>query len=195
MTRYTSLPTESLTFQAPNNVENVSIEDDVFLSPTTQVNLVGNALDNELSGSHRLDGQAGNDTLIGTGDNTFVFGPGYGQDVVRMGMQVYAHSGLDQVQFLAGVAPSDLSLERQANDLVVKVSGTADELRVQSYHQSPANMVDQFLFADGTIWTSGEFESRVRTFIGVGADESFYGSEGDDTIRGMAGMTDPCQRW
>ncbi|MBS0162474.1 MAG: hypothetical protein JSR64_06570 [Nitrospira sp.] len=180
-------PTESLTFQAPNNVENVSIEDDVFLSPTTQVNLVGNALDNELSGSHRLDGQAGNDTLIGTGDNTFVFGPGYGQDVVRMGMQVYAHSGLDQVQFLAGVAPSDLSLERQANDLVVKVSGTADELRVQSYYQSPANMVDQFLFADGTIWTSGEFESRVRTFIGVGADESFYGSEGDDTIRGMAG--------
>jgi Ca2+-binding RTX toxin-like protein len=180
-------PTESITFQAPNNVENLRIEDDVYLSPTIQVNLVGNALDNELSGSHRLDGQAGNDTLIGTGDNTFMFGPGYGQDVVRMGLQVYAHTGLDQVQFLAGVAPSNLSLERQANDLVVKVNGTADELRVQSYYESPANMIDQFIFADGTIWTSGEIEGRVRTFIGVGADESFYGSTGDDTIRGMGG--------
>ena len=180
-------PTESLTFQAPDNFENVRIEDDVYLDSTVQVNLVGNALDNELSGSHRLDGQAGNDTLIGTGDNTFVFGPGYGQDVVRTGLQVYAHSGLDQVQFLQGVTPSNLSLERQANDLVVKVTGTADELRVQSYYESPANMVDQFLFADGAIWTSGEIENRVRTFIGVGADESFYGSAGDDTIRGMGG--------
>ncbi len=180
-------PAESLTFQAPDNVENVSIEDDVYLSPTIQVNVVGNALDNELSGSHRLDGQAGNDTLIGTGDNTFVFGPGYGKDVVRMGMQMYAHSGLDQVQFLEGVAPSTLSLERQGNDLVVQVNGTADELRVQSYYESPVNMVDQFVFSDGTIWTSGEIDARVRTFTGVGADESFYGSTGDDTIRGMGG--------
>ncbi|MCS6297679.1 MAG: hypothetical protein H8K09_15700 [Nitrospira sp.] len=180
-------PTESITFQAPNNVENLRIEDDVYLSPTIQVNLVGNALDNELSGSHRLDGHAGNDTLIGTGDNTFVFGPGYGQDVVRMGVQVYAHTGLDQVQFLAGVAPSNLSLERQTNDLVVKVNGTADELRLQSYYGSPANMVDQFLFADGTIWTSGEIDGRVRTFIGAGPDETFSGSTGDDTIRGMGG--------
>ncbi len=180
-------PTESITFQAPNNVENLRIEDDVYMSPTIQVNLVGNALDNELFGSHRLDGQAGNDTLIGTGDNTFVFGPGYGQDVVRMGVQVYAHTGLDQVQFLAGVTPSNLSLERQANDLVVEVNGTADELRVQSYYESSANMIDQFIFADGTIWTSGEIEGRVRTFIGISADESFYGSTGDDTIRGMGG--------
>ena len=180
-------PTESLTFQAPDNVENVSIEDDVYLSPTTQVNVVGNALDNELSGSHRLDGQAGNDVLIGTGDNTFLFGVGYGQDIVRSGMQMYAHSGLDQVQFLEGVAPTNLSLERQADDLVVKINGTADELRVQSYYESPADMVDQFLFSDGTIWTSGEIEVRVRTVVGVGADESIYGSNGDDTIRGMGG--------
>ena len=180
-------PTESLTFQASDNVENVRIEDDVYLSPTMQVHVVGNALDNELSGSHRLDGQAGNDTLIGTGDNTFVFGAGYGQDVVRMGMQVHAYSGLDQVQFLEGVAPSDLSLERQANDLVVKVIGTPDELRLQSYYESSASMVDQFIFSDGTIWTAGEIETRIRTFIGVGADESFYGSTGDDTMRGMGG--------
>lgn len=181
-------PTESLTFQAPDNVENVSIEDDVYLSPTTQVNVVGNALDNELSGSHRLDGQAGNDVLIGTGDNTFLFGVGYGQDIVRSGMQMYAHSGLDQVQFLEGVAPTNLSLERQADDLVVKINGTADELRVQSYYESPADTVDQFIFSDGTIWTSGEIEVRVRTVVGVGADESIYGSNGDDTIRGMGGM-------
>lgn len=180
-------PTESLTFQAPDNVENVRIDDDVYLGPTMQVHLVGNTLDNELSGSHRLDGQAGHDILIGTGDNTFVFGPGYGQDVVRMGLQVYDHSGLDQVEFLEGVAPSDLSLERQGHDLVVKITGTADELRVQSYYESPANMIDRFLFADGTVWTSGDIDAQVRIFLGVETDESLYGSTGDDIIRGMGG--------
>ncbi|MDR4472265.1 MAG: hypothetical protein MRJ92_06330 [Nitrospira sp.] len=144
--------------------------------------MVGNALDNELSGSHRLDGQAGNDVLIGTGDNIFLFSVGYGQDIVRSDADA-AHSGLDQVQFLEGVAPTNLSLERQADDLVVKINGTADELRVQSYYESPADTVDQFIFSDGTIWTSGEIELRVRTVVGVGADESIYGSNGDDTIR------------
>ncbi len=180
-------PTASLTFQTPNNVENVTIQDDFPLDPTMQVNMVGNALDNVLSGSHRLDGQAGNDTLIGLGDNTFVFGRGYGHDTAQTGTQWYAHTGLDQVQFLAGVAPTDLVIENHANDLVVKINGTTDQLTVESHFVSPSNKVDQFVFSDGTVWSLNDIEGRVRAFVGSEADDTFYGTLGDDIIRGLGG--------
>ena len=68
----------------------------------------------------------------------------------------------------------------------MKVTGTADELRVQSYYEISSEHGRSIpLFADGAIWTSGEIETAYEPFIGVGADESFYGSAGDDTIRGM----------
>ncbi len=179
-------PTESLTFQAPDNVENASIEGDFFLSPTTEVNLLGNALDNELCGSHRLDGQAGNDTLIGTGDNTFVFGRGYGQDTVETGRQWYAHTGLDRVEFLSGITPAELVVENHRNDLVVRVAGTADQLTVKSYFAQPSETVDQFVFADGTAWGYADIESRM-VFVGSEAAESFYGTVRDDIMRGLGG--------
>jgi len=180
-------PAGSLTFSIPDNVENVGIEDDVFLDPALQVNLVGNTLDNVLSGSHRLDGQSGNDTLIGLGDNTFVFSRGYGHDTVQTGTQWYAQTGLDQVEFVADIAPADLVLENHANDLVVKVNGTTDQLTVQSYFVSPSTTVDQFVFAGGTVWGLAEIESRVKIFVGSEADETFYGTVNDDTISGLGG--------
>ncbi|MFO0730960.1 MAG: calcium-binding protein [Nitrospiraceae bacterium] len=181
------VPTESLTFYAPENVESIRIEEDVFLDPASQVNLVGNTLDNVLSGSHRLDGQAGNDMLIGLGDNTFVFGHGYGQDTVQTGTQWYARTGLDQVEFLSDLTPADLVLENHANDLVIKINGTDDQLTVQSYFISPSTSVDQFVFANGTVWGLPEIESRVRTFVGSEASESLFGSINDDTLLGLGG--------
>ena len=180
-------PTASLAFQAPDHVENVQILDDFYLDPTQRVDVVGNVLDNQLSGPNLLDGREGNDVLVGVGDNTFVFGRGYGQDIVRMGMQMYAHTGLDQVQFLAGVAPADLVLENHANDLVVKINGTTDQLTVGSYFVSPDNKVDHFVFADGTVWSLSDIEGRVRAFVGSEGDDTFYGTLGDDTIRGLGG--------
>lgn len=180
-------PTASLTFQTPDHVENVQILDDFYLDPTQRVDVVGNALDNQLSGPNQLDGREGNDILVGVGDNTFVFGRGYGQDIVRMGMQLYAPTGLDQVQLLAGVAPADLVLENHANDLVVKINGTTDQLTVESYFVSASSTVAQFLFADGTVWSRNDIEGRVQAFDGSDADDTLYGTSGDDTIRGRGG--------
>ena len=179
-------PTESLTFQASDNVENVRIEDDRFLSPTTQVNLIGNALDNELSGSHRLDGQMGNDTLIGVGDNTFVFGRGYAQDTVETGVQWYARTGLDRVEFLSNIVPGDLIVENHGNDLVLRVTGTTDQLTVRSYFSLPGETVDELVFADGTVWEFAAIESRM-TFVGSEADDSFYGTSRDEVMQGFGG--------
>ena len=179
-------PAGALTFYAPDNVEHVRIEDDVFLDPALQVNMVGNVLDNVLSGSHRLDGQAGNDTLIGLGDNTFVFGRGYGYDTVQTGTQWYANTGLDQVEFLADITPSDFRVENHGSDLVLKINGTFDQLTVASYFISPSTTVDQFVFADGTVWSLADIESRM-IFVGSDGNDTFLGTLGDDTIRGLGG--------
>ena len=180
-------PTASLTFQAPDNIENVEIPEDFYLDPTVQVNMVGNALGNQLSGASRLDGRGGSDTLIGIGDNTFVFGRGYGYDTVQTGTQLYAHTGLDKIEFLSDIAPADLVFENHANDLVVRVNGTTDQLTVASYFVSPSGIVDQFVFTDGTMWSSNDIESRTHGFVGSMTDETFYGTSSDDTIRGLGG--------
>jgi Ca2+-binding RTX toxin-like protein len=180
-------PSASLVFQAPDQVENVQILDDFYLESTQRVDLVGNVLDNQLSGPNQLDGQGGNDILIGVGDNTFLFDRGYGQDIVRMGMQTYAHSGLDQVLFGAEIAPGDLVLENHANDLIVKVNGSTDQLTVESFFVSSSNHVDQFAFLDGSVWDLSAIESRVLTFVGSDTDDTFYGNDGDNLIRGLGG--------
>jgi Ca2+-binding RTX toxin-like protein len=181
-------PTSSLVFHTPDHVENVQIQDDLYLDPSSQVDMVGNSLDNLLSGPSRLDGRERDDTLIGIGDNTFVFGRGYGRDTVQTGTQWYAHTALDQVEFVSDIAPADLVLENHANDLVVRINGAIeDQLTVESYFVSPNDIVDQFVFADGTVWGFNDIENRVDTFIGSSADETFYGTLNDDTIRGLGG--------
>ncbi len=160
-------PTTSLTYQTPDNIENVAIQEDFSLDPTMQVNVVGNDLDNQLSGSNRLDGRGGNDILIGVGDNTFVFGRNYQHDTVQTGTQMYAGTSVDKVEFLPDIAPTDLAFENHVNDLVIKVNGTTDDLTVKSYFASPSGTVDQFLFADGTEWGFNDIESRVHTFFGA----------------------------
>ncbi len=175
------------TYVLPDNVENVEWLD-VGLEETVNLpNFVGNALDNQMTGPALLDGRTGNDVLIGTGDNTYVFGRGYGQDVVRTGAQVYAPTGLDLVQFGAGIAPADLTVENHANHLVLKINGTTDRLTVEHYFTMPTEVVDQFQFADGTVWTYDDLQARVTTYVGSEDDDTFYGSVGDDTIRGLGG--------
>ncbi len=175
------------TYVLPDHIENIEWLDLGLEETDNRPNFVGNALDNVMTGPALLDGKAGNDLLIGTADNTYVFGRGYGQDIVRTGVQGYVRTGQDQVQFLAGISPSDLIVENHANHLVLKINGTSDQLTVESYLASPADTVDQFVFADGTVWTEGDITSRVTTFVGSEGDDTFYGGFGDDTIRGLGG--------
>ncbi|MFO0773688.1 MAG: calcium-binding protein [Nitrospiraceae bacterium] len=180
-------PSASLSYVAPDNIENVEILGDWGLGESVQVDLFGNALDNQLMGSHRLDGAAGNDILIGQGDNTYVFGRGYGEDRIRTGEQWYARTGLDQVSFLEGIAPGDLALRLEAGHLVLSITGTEDRLIVESFTAGPHNGVDRFVFADGTVWTYDEAMSRVHEFIGTAQNDLLYGSEQDDVLRGLDG--------
>jgi Ca2+-binding RTX toxin-like protein len=186
-------------FVLADGVENIELHEDTF-SPGAIVDLVGNTLNNQMTGSDLLDGKQGNDTLIGQGDNSYVFGRGYGQDVIRTGTQAYdTPNFIDYIQLLAGVAPTDVTLEGLGNHLVLKIAGTSDQITVENYLIEPGlrtPTVGEIHFADGTIWGETEIASRVQIIMGTNGndnlsgfsnDNDIFGLDGNDTLTGFTG--------
>lgn len=125
----------------------------------TKLNLTGNALDNELigndadnlliglAGNDRLDGGVGNDVLIGgqgndgliggAGNDTYVFGRGDGQDVIQD-----TDEAADKVLFGRGIAPVDVILSRQADDLRLALRRTSDQVTIRDWYAGAANQVE-----------------------------------------------------
>ena len=119
--------------------------------------LYGGAGDDTLdggAGNDTLDGGAGNDRLAGGGgSDMYVFGRGYGHDTV---FNTHASAlDVDVVSFAAGVLTGDVTSRRSGSDLVLAIAGTGDDLTISGFFTSASAAVDQFRFADGTIWTSG----------------------------------------
>jgi Ca2+-binding RTX toxin-like protein len=126
----------------------------------------------------RLDGGGGHDLLCGgAGLDTYVFGLGYGHDVVR-------DDGLSIIEFGAGIALADLALRRggaTGADLIVELAGGADILTVEG--QFATGRILEFRFADGTSADWSELFPLVNTPDGG----RIYGSPEDDTLRGSIG--------
>jgi Ca2+-binding RTX toxin-like protein len=180
--RTAELPSHTLTL--PDNVENGEMLGDFAAS----MSFVGNALDNQLRGPRLLDGQSGNDLLIGEGDNVYIFGRGYGVDIIRTDVrQFYALTGQDEVQLLPGVSPGDLTLSGHANNLVLTINGTTDQLIVESYLVPPSDQIDQIQFADGTTWTYADITNRVFLLTGTSQNETLLGFNNDNDLRAMNG--------
>ncbi len=159
-------------------------------------------------GNDVLDGGAGNDTLIaGAGNNTYLFGRGDGQDLIVTYSDSTAPDKLNTLQFAAGIAPSDIVL-KQAYDtqwgaalwaLEVAIAGGTDKLSINGAFRlddmsNGYNGVQQFKFADGTVWDLATIQSKLfagtagdDTFRGTGAANTLNGSLGNDTLYGAAG--------
>ena len=79
-----------------------------------------------------LDGGAGNDRLEGNGGgDTFVYGLGYGSDVIDAFIGQVNYDQPDTVEFGAEITSSMLTLARDGDDIVIGVTGTADQLRIE----------------------------------------------------------------
>ncbi|MGD9726129.1 MAG: calcium-binding protein [Nitrospiraceae bacterium] len=180
----------SFTLTLPAGVENVELLDDV-VALDSRVDFIGNELDNRMIGPNLLDGRQGDDTLIGTGDNTYVFGRGYGQDLIKTGQQFNASpSFLDQIQLLSGITPEDVTLEGQGNNLILKIAGTTDQLAVENYLIEPGlrkPTIGQIVFDDGTVWNTTEIDSRVHLLTGTNDRDNLVGLDNDNELRGLGG--------
>ena len=136
------------------------------------------------AGDDTLEGGLGHDRLIGGhGNDTYEFGPGSGQDTIEE-----FQGNLDTIRMAPGVAPSDVVVTRNNNDLVLSLNGGADRLTVLLYFLAAPLQIERVQFADDTIWDQTFIDDLVQpTITGTGGSDSLIGTAGDDRLAGLAG--------
>lgn len=132
-------------------------------------------------GNDTLDGGSGNDQLLGDGGNdTYVFARGSESDKVNE--TNLASKSFDTLQLGADIRAQDITLYRHGEGLVVLLNGTQDQVWLGQFFVDTVNgkavdlRIEQFVFADGTIWDSATIQANV-----VAAPENvLLGSSGND---------------
>ena len=167
-------------------------------------------------GNDSLSGGNGNDTLAGGdgddylsgggGDDTYLFNQGSGHDIIE-DYDPYSRTPSlhDVVEFGRGLRPEDVSLVHTNGSLVMAFAGTADSLTVVHHFYGDSSHIEQFKFADGTVWDDTYIKARTITLgtaesetifgysgganriFGLDGDDQIYGDEGDDRIEGGRG--------
>ena len=165
--------------------------------------LYGEGGDDMLSGgagSDALDGGAGNDSLDGgaggdmlsggTGNDSYYFGRGFGHDTI------VDDEGIDAIRLAPDLTPADVRVRRDPWDLILEIRGSTDALRVTNWFTSDSAKIERAEFADGTVWTTDDLQTLVRTptedaDILIGANDLYEvinGLGGDDWIDGGYGI-------
>ena len=129
------------------------------------------------AGSDALDGGAGADTLIGgigsdvlaggSGNDLYRFSRGDGQDVIRDKDATVGNH--DRLAFGEAINPLDLVIERQANDLRVRIYDTDESVLIGS-------------------WYSAGTTNHIET-IQTGNGQTLLNTQVDQLIQAMAAFT------
>ena len=144
------------------------------------------------AGNDLIDGGTGNDMLYGgasgyqagagAGNDTYVFGRGYGQDVIS---DFDGTAGNVDTLLLSGLNPADVTIRRDATSLYVSVNGTADVLRVADWGMGAAYRIERILFADGSVMDQAAL-TQVP-YLGTNGNDNITGTADNEVMRGFAG--------
>ncbi len=154
-----------------------------------------------------MDGGTGNDSLTGhAGDDTYIFNPGGGKDVINerayyldfsYSGRIYFGGGFDTLQFGEGISPNDITLSRNAYNLIMSVNGSEDQVTLQGWGNNGGHdeslvdaRIDQVTFADSTVWTAADIWARLAGLPLTGTDgtDHLYGWSLENAIlQGLAG--------
>jgi len=198
---------------AGNDVLRGGIGNDYLGGGAGHDRLYGGAGDDKLyggAGDDVLDGGAGNDYLSGgAGSDIYVFGRGYGQDVIED--SDWRREDFNRVIFKEDVAPEDIEVKRASTndywnyDVKLSIKGTDDELIIRrQVDGSGMYGVHEVRFTNGTVWTADDlvdmiltgddgdnelkgFNGRDDVLIGGAGNDHLYGFSGDDTLIGGKG--------
>ena len=179
----TDLVQSSVTYSLGANIENLT------LTGTSAIDATGNDLANTLTGNsanNTMSGGAGNDTMIGgLGNDTYLFGRGSGQDTVN---DTDTTSGnKDTILLSSGIATTDVTVSRSGDNLVVSIVGSTDTLTILNWFvSSGANLVEQIVFANGTIWDQSVINAHL-IIGGTSGNDNLTGTTGADMMSGFAG--------
>ncbi|HEX7053194.1 MAG TPA: putative Ig domain-containing protein [Burkholderiales bacterium] len=140
------------------------------------------------AGNDLLDGGPGRDFMSGgAGDDLYVYAPGYGNDTVDEHPED-GGSGFDTVRFGEGIAPDDVSVDRDYGDLVLTIGTGDDVLLLSGWLDVAGGSVERFLFADGTVWTAGTLAPLLPPADeATEEDDALYGAFDGDVLNGLAG--------
>ena len=169
----------------------------------------GNDIITDSYGFNSIKGDDGNDTITsqgiiegGKGDDAinasdytsgdiYIFNLGDGKDTIRdygiSNALGYSGNGLDDtVKFGEGIDASAVSLARNGNDLVFKISET-DQVTIKDWFLHGFFQIENIQFADGTSWNIDTLRNMPITVVGTERDDVLYGWNGKNIINGGAG--------
>lgn len=151
------------------------------------------------AGNDDLDGGSGNDRLLGgAGADTYRFGRGSGSDYITNSDSDAVGIDADTILLGAGIIPTDLTLNRYGDDLIIRINGTDDLLQVKSYFVNDgasSSVVENLRFASGTVWNYATVKANALLVTPVAGlpltgnteSENLVGGQGNDTLNGHAG--------
>jgi Ca2+-binding RTX toxin-like protein len=207
------------TLYGGNGADTLSGEDgnDTLLGEAGGDSLSGGNGNDTLNGGadgDTLQGGAGNDILVGGSGNDILAGgvydtwngvyTGTGNDIYRFGVgggqdTIYDDDGtagnIDRIEFDAGIAPSGITVTRSGNNLVLRITGTADTLTVGNYlanNSVTTWSIEEIAFGDGTVWKPADIDAILLNggVVGTattGADSLIGNNTSADTLNGLAG--------
>lgn len=141
----------------------------------------------------RIDGGAGNDSLAGGSESdTYVFGRGSGQDTVYDSGNAFETTNTDVIEFKPDVLVSDIALDRSGTDMILRISGTTDQVTLKSQNFITTvggyqYQIEQVKFADGTVWTPVFMREEYIRQAKTSGPDSITGFSSKDTLDGGAG--------
>ena len=166
---------------------------------------VGTSADEEILGFHTsdiLDGGAGNDILRGLdGSDTYLFGRGSGNDIIRESVQYVNISDNDRVLFAPDLSLSDISFSPSGDTLVISINDTTDTLTIENGLAVEGGTVsytwrdvENFEFADGTVLSKTDVQNILLTptdgddtIVGFWTSDILAGGLGNDLLQGGRG--------
>ncbi|HEX8193050.1 MAG TPA: calcium-binding protein, partial [Allosphingosinicella sp.] len=202
-----------LAYASPSQIERFVFDDGTsldFLQIVERVLLNARTTGDDaiygLLNSNTLDGGAGNDFLTGLeGDDTYVFGRGYGHDVVEDGdysMKMFG-SAPDKLKFIDDIRWTDLEFLRTgpSDTLTMKIRGTNDQVTLRenlksSFLWGDINLIENVEFGDGTTWSHLKLHQHYidiakttgnDTIYGFSTSDFIDGGLGDDHLEGLGG--------
>jgi len=101
----------------------------------------------------------------GTGNDTYVFNTGYGQDITQENDATAGNTDTAQI----GVNPLNLVFTQTGNNLVMSLHGTTDTLTVQNWYSGSQYQVEHIKASDGEVLLNTQVANLIQAMATFGA--------------------------